>query len=84
MKGLENQAIRVSTEARGESTMAGNMLKDIVSMEQSIPSSLKVPTSSVSETDLIADITLSDLLIPLCSPMMLRKTWAAWFPGWTV
>ncbi|XP_026230068.1 laminin subunit gamma-2 [Anabas testudineus] len=41
VKGLENQAIRVSTEARGESTMAGNMLKDIVSMEQSIPSSLK-------------------------------------------
>lgn len=42
VKGLENQASRVSTEARSESKMAENMLKGIASMEQSIPSSLKV------------------------------------------
>ncbi|KAF3698526.1 Laminin subunit gamma-2 [Channa argus] len=41
VKGLENQASRVSSDARGESKMADGMLKDIASMERSIPSDLK-------------------------------------------
>lgn len=42
VKGLGNQASLVSAEAKAESKMAENMLKGIASMEQSIPSSLKV------------------------------------------
>lgn len=42
VKGLENRAIRLSGEARGESKMADGMLTDIASMERDIPSSLKV------------------------------------------
>lgn len=42
MKGLENQASRLSGEARDESKMADGMLKDIASMERGIPPSLKV------------------------------------------
>ncbi|XP_034743237.1 laminin subunit gamma-2 isoform X1 [Etheostoma cragini] len=41
VKGLENQATRLSTEAGDESKMADGMLKDIANMERSIPSSLK-------------------------------------------
>ncbi|KAK2822902.1 hypothetical protein Q5P01_022967 [Channa striata] len=41
VKGLENQASRVSGDARAESKMADGMLKDIASMERSIPSDLK-------------------------------------------
>ncbi|XP_078121302.1 laminin subunit gamma-2 [Sander vitreus] len=41
VKGLENQATRLSTEAGNESKMADGMLKDIANMERSIPSSLK-------------------------------------------
>lgn len=42
MKGLENHASRLSGEARDESKMADGMLKDIATMEQEIPPSLKV------------------------------------------
>ncbi|KAM7399987.1 hypothetical protein PAMA_004603 [Pampus argenteus] len=41
VKGFENQAIRLSSEARDESKMADSMLKAIATMEQDIPSSLK-------------------------------------------
>ncbi|XP_074505941.1 laminin subunit gamma-2 [Sebastes fasciatus] len=41
VKGLENQATRLSGEARDESKMADGMLKDIAAMERNIPSSLK-------------------------------------------
>ncbi|XP_044075483.1 laminin subunit gamma-2 [Siniperca chuatsi] len=41
VKGLENQATRLSSEARDESKMADGMLKDITRMERDIPSSLK-------------------------------------------
>ncbi|XP_068605004.1 laminin subunit gamma-2 [Brachionichthys hirsutus] len=40
-KSLENQATRLSDEARDESKMAGGMLKDIANMERDLPSSLK-------------------------------------------
>ncbi|XP_028988599.1 laminin subunit gamma-2 isoform X2 [Betta splendens] len=40
VKGLEKQATLVSSEAKGESRMAENMLKDLVSMERSLPSAL--------------------------------------------
>lgn len=46
-KGLENQATRLSSEARDESNMADNMLKDISNIEQFIPSSLKVVAQNV-------------------------------------
>ena len=42
VKGFENQASRLSGEARDESKMADGMLKDIANMEREIPSSLKV------------------------------------------
>ncbi|XP_076600718.1 laminin subunit gamma-2 [Chaetodon auriga] len=41
VKGLENQAIRLSGEAKDETKMADGMLKDIANMERGIPSSLK-------------------------------------------
>ncbi|KAK9538314.1 hypothetical protein VZT92_003497 [Zoarces viviparus] len=41
VKGLENQATRLSGEAKDESNMADGMLKDIAKLEQTIPSSLK-------------------------------------------
>ncbi|XP_040911632.1 laminin subunit gamma-2 [Toxotes jaculatrix] len=41
VKGLENQAIRLSSEARDESKMADGMLKNIANMERNIPTSLK-------------------------------------------
>lgn len=42
VRGLENQATQLSGEARVESEMADGMLKDIVTMERGLPSSLKV------------------------------------------
>ncbi|KAM6989831.1 laminin subunit gamma-2 [Tautogolabrus adspersus] len=41
VKGLENQAIRLSSNAKDESKMAEGMLKDISNMERGIPASLK-------------------------------------------
>ncbi|XP_029381415.1 laminin subunit gamma-2 isoform X1 [Echeneis naucrates] len=41
VKAMENQAIRLSSEARDESKMADGMLKNIASMERNIPGSLK-------------------------------------------
>ncbi|XP_020514696.2 laminin subunit gamma-2 [Labrus bergylta] len=41
VKGLENQAIRLSSSAKDESKMAEGMLKDISNMERGIPASLK-------------------------------------------
>ncbi|XP_069578926.1 laminin subunit gamma-2 [Brachyistius frenatus] len=41
VKGLENQGTHLSSEAKDESKMADSMLKDITSMEQNIPPSLK-------------------------------------------
>lgn len=41
VKGLENQATRLSGQARDESKMADGMLKDITSMERGLPLSLK-------------------------------------------
>ncbi|KAF1383164.1 hypothetical protein PFLUV_G00128460 [Perca fluviatilis] len=41
VKGLENQATRLSTEAGDESRMADGMLKDIADLERSVPPSLK-------------------------------------------
>lgn len=41
VKGLENQAARLSSEAKDESKMADGMLKDIGNIERSIPSTLK-------------------------------------------
>lgn len=46
-KGLENQATRLSSEARDESKMADSMLKDITNMERGIPSSLKVAAQNM-------------------------------------
>uniref|UniRef100_A0A3Q1EC02 Laminin, gamma 2 n=1 Tax=Acanthochromis polyacanthus TaxID=80966 RepID=A0A3Q1EC02_9TELE len=42
VKGLEDQATRLSGEAKGESKMAAGMLKDIASMERNIPSPMKM------------------------------------------
>lgn len=47
VKGFENQATRLSTEARGESKMADSMLKDIANMERDIPPSLKDEVSAM-------------------------------------
>lgn len=47
MKGLENQATQLSSEARDESKMADSMLKDITNMERGIPSSLKVAAQNM-------------------------------------
>lgn len=58
VKGLENQASRVSAEAKDESKMAENMLKGIASMEQSIPSSLKVTANSRFSQDLLQKLIL--------------------------
>lgn len=55
VKGFENQAIRLSGEARDESKMADGMLKNIANMERKIPTSLKVTAKSVvqfQKTDL--------------------------------
>ncbi|XP_054870473.1 laminin subunit gamma-2 [Amphiprion ocellaris] len=41
VKGLEDQATRLSSEAKDESKMAAGMLKDITSMERNIPSPMK-------------------------------------------
>ncbi|XP_068197804.1 laminin subunit gamma-2 [Antennarius striatus] len=41
VKTMENQAIRLSDEAKDESKTAEDMLKDITNMERGIPSSLK-------------------------------------------
>ncbi|GAA6228356.1 laminin subunit gamma-2 [Lates japonicus] len=41
VKGLENQAIRLSGEARDESKMSEGMLKNIATMERNLPTSLK-------------------------------------------
>ncbi|KAA8589204.1 hypothetical protein FQN60_010549, partial [Etheostoma spectabile] len=56
VKGLENQATRLSTEAGDESKMADGMLKDIANMERSIPSSLKdsVQRDKAATEDLLA------------------------------
>lgn len=51
-KGLENQATRLSGEAKDESKMADGMLKDIADMERDIPSSLKVTSLSVVTSSL--------------------------------
>uniref|UniRef100_A0A3P8S9W4 Laminin subunit gamma 2 n=1 Tax=Amphiprion percula TaxID=161767 RepID=A0A3P8S9W4_AMPPE len=45
VKGLEDQATRLSGEAKDESKMAAGMLKDITSMERNIPSPMKVTTA---------------------------------------
>ncbi|XP_026169484.1 laminin subunit gamma-2 [Mastacembelus armatus] len=47
VKGLENQAIQLSGEARAESKMADGMLKNIGNMERSIPWSLKGPMDAM-------------------------------------
>lgn len=47
VKGLENQATQLSSEARDESKMADSMLKDITNMERGIPSSLKVAAQNM-------------------------------------
>ncbi|KAG7222915.1 hypothetical protein INR49_015981 [Caranx melampygus] len=41
VKGMENQAIRLSSEARDESKMAEGMLRTIANMEQNLPASLR-------------------------------------------
>ncbi|XP_054452611.1 laminin subunit gamma-2 [Anoplopoma fimbria] len=41
VKGLEKQATQLSSEAQNESTMADDMLKNIVNLERTIPSSMK-------------------------------------------
>ncbi|XP_056266481.1 laminin subunit gamma-2 [Pseudoliparis swirei] len=48
VKGLGNQATRVSDEARDESTTADGMMKDIASMLRNIPSSLKGPVDAMA------------------------------------
>lgn len=80
MKGLENQATRLSGEARDESKMADGMLKDIANMERDIPSSLKV--SATGSGSSFPDLSVESLTPP-CSPIMLRSGWAPWLPGWT-
>lgn len=42
VKGLENRAGSLSSDARRENTLANIMLKDIPDLEQKIPSGLKV------------------------------------------
>lgn len=39
---MENQAVRLSSEAKDESKMAEGMLKSIANMERNLPASLKV------------------------------------------
>ena len=46
-EGMENQATRLSSEAKDESNMANNMLKDISNIERFIPSTLKVVAQNV-------------------------------------
>lgn len=48
VKGLENRAERLSTEARDEHMLANNMHKDITRLEQDIPSTLKVRVQGFS------------------------------------
>uniref|UniRef100_UPI0037E831B8 laminin subunit gamma-2 isoform X2 n=1 Tax=Semicossyphus pulcher TaxID=241346 RepID=UPI0037E831B8 len=55
VKGLENQAIRLSGDAKGESKMAEGMLKDISNMERGIPPSLKGVDAMVSRLDGLKD-----------------------------
>lgn len=52
VKAMENQAIRLSGEAKDESRMADGMLKSIATMEQNLPASLKV-TAAVRRTHLL-------------------------------
>ncbi|KAM9844838.1 laminin subunit gamma-2 [Aulostomus maculatus] len=47
VKGLENQATHLSSEARDESKMADGMLKDLASMGQNLPVSLKGDADSM-------------------------------------
>lgn len=42
VKGLENRAERLSSEAADENMVANNMHKEITHLEQEIPSALKV------------------------------------------
>lgn len=44
VKNLENRAQHLSGEAREETTVATNMLKDVTTLEQDLPSALKVPS----------------------------------------
>lgn len=65
MKGFENQATRLSTEARGESKMADSMLKDIANMERDIPSSLKVTGQNVEFTFRTPDLRKHEYVVIL-------------------
>lgn len=47
VKGLENQANHLSSEARDESNMARSLLKDITAMEHDITSPLKVTAQNL-------------------------------------
>lgn len=49
VKGFENQAKRLSSDAIEESKMADGILKDIANMEQNLPPSLQV--MAVERTD---------------------------------
>ncbi|CAJ1073098.1 laminin subunit gamma-2 [Xyrichtys novacula] len=56
VKGLENQASRLSGEAKDESKMAEGMLRDISNMERGIPASLKGAVDAmVSRVDGLKD-----------------------------
>lgn len=48
VKDLENLAQRLSSEARGESSVANNMLKDISKLERDLPTALKVRAHMVT------------------------------------
>lgn len=73
---MENQAIRLSGEAKDESKMADSMLKDIANLEKNIPSSLKVNVTMCSpplENEGSLETIMSEFLF--CSPIILRGRW---------
>ncbi|XP_068457437.1 laminin subunit gamma-2 [Clinocottus analis] len=65
VKGLEDQATRLGGEARGESSMADGMLKDIAALERNVPSSLKgqvdAMVSRLDDVKQAVDGDISDL-----------------------
>lgn len=68
VKGLENRAERLSTEARDESMLANKMHKNITHLEQDLPSGLKVR---------VQDLSLRNQGGLTCV-LLIRTGWTAW------
>lgn len=68
VKGLENRAERLSSEARDENMLANNMHKDITHLEQEIPSALKVRVQGFSRRNQGG----------LTCVLLIRMGWTSW------